>query len=74
MIVITFDKTRDAIQAERLCKEAAIAYRIIPVPRSVSAKCGMAVVVGYDDKDALLTLLDDKAIVSRNYDKASVKL
>jgi len=74
MIIVTFDKTRDAIQAEKLCKTNEIAYKIIPVPRSVSAKCGMAVEIDDKNKEVLLKALDDKGIESRNYDKADVKL
>jgi len=74
MIIVTFDKTRDAIQAEKLCKALEVAYKIIPVPRSVSAKCGMAVEINVEDKGALLQALNDKGIESRNYDKGDVKL
>jgi ribosomal protein L7Ae-like RNA K-turn-binding protein len=42
-LVITFASTRHAITADRLCNDNGIDYRIIPVPKDISAQCGMAV-------------------------------
>ena len=40
--VVTFHTTSDAMAMERYCRNAGIAGRIIPVPRELSAGCGMA--------------------------------
>ncbi len=41
-MVVTFHTTAQAIAAERLFKEQGIAGRLIPVPRQISAGCGLA--------------------------------
>lgn len=41
-VVITFHTTAGAIAMEKQCKESGIAGRLIPVPRQVSAGCGIA--------------------------------
>ena len=40
--VITFHTTAAAMAAEKACKEAGLPGRLIPVPRSITADCGMA--------------------------------
>ena len=73
MIICTFNKTRDAIQAEKICKRESVEYRIIPVPRSISANCGMAIEVEKGKKDVLMSGLESKGISAQTYDKADVK-
>jgi len=41
-IVLTFQCTTDAISAEKVCAENGSEGRLIPVPRVLSASCGMA--------------------------------
>ncbi len=41
-LVITFHTTADAMAMEELCKKRGIGGRLIPVPRSISAGCGLA--------------------------------
>lgn len=67
MGIFTFNKTRDAIKAEKLCKDMALNYRIIPVPRSISANCGMAVEVSSDDMDRLSLSLENNNIEAKAY-------
>lgn len=40
-LVITFYTTTDAMNMERLCREKQADGRIIPVPGSISADCGL---------------------------------
>ena len=40
-LVITFHTTAAAMAMEKLCKEEHIPGRLIPVPRSITAGCGM---------------------------------
>jgi hypothetical protein len=40
--VITFQNTTSAMAMEKLCKEQGLSGRIIPVPRSITAGCGLA--------------------------------
>lgn len=39
--VVTFRTTAGAMAMERLCKEGGLPGRLIPVPRTVTAGCGM---------------------------------
>lgn len=41
-IIITFHTTADAMTIEKFCQEHEIPGRLIPVPRELSAGCGMA--------------------------------
>nr|WP_294525489.1 DUF3343 domain-containing protein [uncultured Blautia sp.] len=41
-LVITFSSTTDALTMEQSCKENQIPGRLIPVPRIISASCGLA--------------------------------
>ena len=41
-LVVTFYTTSAAMAMEKLCREQGIAGKLIPVPRQLSADCGMA--------------------------------
>lgn len=41
-LVVTFHTTTAAMEAERCCQEGGLPGRIIPVPREITAGCGLA--------------------------------
>lgn len=41
-LVVTFHTTAAAMALEKRCHEQGIAGRLIPVPRAITADCGMA--------------------------------
>lgn len=41
-LIITFHTTAESIAMEKMCKENGIGGRMIPVPREISAGCGLA--------------------------------
>jgi len=41
-LVVTFDTTAAAMEAERSCLDLGLPGRIIPVPREITAGCGLA--------------------------------
>ena len=41
-LVLTFHTTADAMAMEKACKEQNAPGRLIPVPRAISAGCGLA--------------------------------
>ncbi len=41
-LLVTFHTTAGAMEMEKRCKEADLPGRLIPVPRSITADCGMA--------------------------------
>ena len=57
-LVVTFYTTADAMAMEKACKEQKAPGRLIPVPRAISAGCGLAWCAGLDARDALRQLMD----------------
>ena len=41
-LLVTFHTTAGAMEMEKRCKAKSLAGRLIPVPRSITADCGMA--------------------------------
>lgn len=41
-LIITFHTTSDSIAFEKGCKDSGLSGRMIPVPRELSAGCGLA--------------------------------
>ena len=56
-LVITFYTTTAAMAMERICKERGADGRLIPVPGSISAACGLAWCAKIESEDALLELM-----------------
>ena len=42
MLVVTFPTTTAALRCERLCQELGVPGRLIPVPVTITADCGLA--------------------------------
>ena len=53
-LVITFYTTTVAMAMERICKQCGADGRIIPVPGSISADCGLVWCAKNESEDALL--------------------
>ena len=49
-LVVTFHTTAAAIGMEKLCAARGLAGRLIPVPRALTADCGMAWRAGTEDR------------------------
>ena len=62
-LVITFHTTTDAMAMEQACKETKADGRIIPVPRVISAGCGLAWCAKIESEKDLRTLMEEKKIV-----------
>lgn len=56
-LVITFYTTTAAMGMEKICKQSGADGRIIPVPGSISADCGLAWCAKNESEDALLDLM-----------------
>lgn len=61
-IVVTFDTTTDAIRMENYCKQMKLPGRLIPVPREISAGCGMAWCSPADCEEIIKNLIDQEQI------------
>ena len=56
-LVITFYTTTAAMAMEKVCKECGAAGRLIPVPGSISADCGLAWCAQNEGEEELLALM-----------------
>ena len=57
-LVITFYTTTAAMAMESICKASGADGRIIPVPGSISADCGLAWCAKNESEEELLTLME----------------
>lgn len=69
MKVCVFSSTREVIKAEQAVKIAGIKYRVIPVPRSVSPFCGMALELTPDVYDQALAAMKAASIKPQSLQK-----
>ena len=51
--LLTFYNTSGAIAVEKFCKEHVIPGRLIPVPREISASCGLSWAVPAEKQEEL---------------------
>ena len=61
-LVITFHTTADAMEMERICKAHGAPGRMIPVPRAISAGCGLAWCADTDQQAALLCVMKEAGL------------
>ncbi len=61
-LVVTFHTTADAMAMEKACKSAKVAGRLIPVPRTISAGCGLAWCAGLEDRSQIIELMERAGI------------
>ena len=61
-LITTFPTTTAAITMEKLCHQAALPGKLIPVPRSISASCGMAWCAPPEAREALEDLTARRSI------------
>lgn len=61
-LVVTFHTTADAMAMEKACKEQEVPGRIIPVPRAISAGCGLAWRAGLSDREQIMAMMKKTGI------------
>lgn len=61
-LVVTFHTTADAMAMEKACKEKNVPGRIIPVPREISAGCGLSWCAELTQRDEILKAMEDAGI------------
>lgn len=62
-IILTFHTTAEAMAAEHYCREQGLPGRLIPVPRQISASCGLSWAVPREEADGLKEQLERGKIV-----------
>lgn len=71
-IVITFHTTTEAMAMEKTCKDAGAEGRIIPVPRAISAGCGLAWCAKPESRAALEELMEQHGITPQGVQECLV--
>lgn len=71
-LVITFHTTTEAMAMEKACKESGADGRIIPVPRSISAGCGLAWCAKPESIDSLKDLMEKQGIIPQEIQECQV--
>lgn len=56
-LVVTFHTTADAMAMEKACKEREVPGRIIPVPRAISAGCGLSWCAEISDREKVVSMM-----------------
>ena len=57
-IVVTFVNTTDAMKMEAVCEERKVPGRMIPVPKVISAGCGLAWCSAPENEDVIREVLN----------------
>jgi len=60
--IITFSSTHHALRAEELIEEQQIQLDIIPIPREITAECGLGIKVAYEKREEVEGLLTENNI------------
>ena len=61
-LVVTFHTTADAMAMEKACKEQNVPGRIIPVPRAISAGCGISWCADLEDREQIVSMMKETGI------------
>ena len=61
-LVVTFEATAAAMAAEKYCLEKGVPGRLIPVPREITAGCGLAWKAEADQEEAVTAALEAAGI------------
>ena len=61
-LVITFHTTTEAMAMEKACKEHGVPGRIIPVPRVISAGCGLAWCAELNEREQIADVMKQVGI------------
>lgn len=64
--LVTFHTTVGAMAMEKFCKNNNLPGRLIPVPREITAGCGMAWCADIEDRERLHPVLETEKM---DYDK-----
>lgn len=66
-MVATFDTTHNALRFEKTLKQNEIGITVMPVPREISASCGLAVKFGRQHIDKVKELTSSNEIQVKGY-------
>ena len=61
-LILTFQTTTQAMAVEKFCAEPGLPGRIIPVPREITAGCGLAWKATPEDRERLHSALSQAGL------------
>ena len=61
-LILTFVTTTQAMAVEKFCAQQNLPGRLIPVPREITAGCGLSWKARPEEKDSLLTALAEAGL------------
>lgn len=73
-LVVTFHTTADAMAMEKACREHEVPGRLIPVPRSISAGCGLAWCAPLTERGKLCTVMEEQRIGAEGLHECLVRV
>ena len=65
-LIVPFTTTTGAMAMEKACKSENVPGRLIPVPRQISAGCGLSWLCNKEDREKIETLIADKNLDINN--------
>lgn len=71
-LIVTFHTTADAMAMEKACKEQEVSGRLIPVPREISAGCGMAWCAPLEEEEKLKMVMNQTGIQEEDFHQCHV--
>ena len=63
----TFDTTHMALLFEKACRASNLSARIVPVPRELSASCGLACTYPCDREEEVKQVCHDKKVETAGF-------
>jgi hypothetical protein len=61
-LVFAFQNVTDALAVEKFCQAESLPGRIIPIPREITAGCGLAWKAEPEDRNRLVSALDSAGL------------
>lgn len=71
-LIVTFHTTADAMAMEKACKKQEVSGRLIPVPREISAGCGMAWCAPLEEEEKLRVVMSQTGIQEEDFHQCHV--
>jgi len=58
-----FNSVHKVMRAEKVLKDAGVDVRVVPVPRSLSSDCGLALLFPWEDRETCVQALEEAGYV-----------
>lgn len=65
-LILTFETTTMALKMEKICHAAGAPGRLIPVPREITAGCGLSWLAAPEEKEILIAVMQDGGVVPQD--------